>query len=127
MGSELSAFGVCSSWAEVQQYKTQRAGRPDTFRATIELLQLSLEGRLGLSLEPPGFLQENFVDHPDVLSLRELLGRTHPSEESEEDDTGTGSDQESEEESEGENMREDKEEESRSEENSSEEVSSEEY
>ena len=45
------------------------------------------------------------MDHPDALSLREMLGRTHPSEESgEEDDAGTGSDQESEEESEEENM-----------------------
>ena len=39
------------------------------------------------------------MDHPDALSLREMLGRTHSSEESgEEDDAGTGSDQESEEE-----------------------------
>ena len=61
------------------------------------------------------------MDHPDALSLREMLGRTHPSEESgQEDDAGTGSDQESEEE----NMCADKE--SRSEENSSEENSSEE-
>ena len=41
------------------------------------------------------------MDHSEALSLREMLGRTHPSEESgEEDDAGTGSDQESEEESE---------------------------
>ena len=58
------------------------------------------------------------MDHPDALSLREMLGRTHPSEESgEEEDAGTGSDKESEEESEEEDMCEYKEEESRSEEN----------
>ena len=38
-------------------------------RAAIELLQFSLEGRLGLSLEPPGFLQVQTIFSGKTLTF----------------------------------------------------------
>jgi len=84
--SEWSAFGLCSEWAEARGYTTARTSRPDTYRAANQVLRFALEGRLSLALEPPDYNQENFVDHPDTVLVREVLGRRPEDEEPEEDE-----------------------------------------
>jgi len=83
--SGWSAFGLCSEWAEARGYTTARTSRPDTYRAANQLLRFALEGRLSLAFQPPEYRQENFVDHPDTVLVREVLGRRGQEEESEED------------------------------------------
>lgn len=42
-------------WAIKRGFLTAKAGRPDTYRAANNLLRMALDGKICLSLRPPGF------------------------------------------------------------------------
>ena len=89
-----SAFGLVSAWAEARGYTTARTSRPDTYRGANQVLRFALEGRLCLTLLPPGYSKEEFSEHPDTAMVREVLGRRLEGEEGEEDSGEEDSDSE---------------------------------
>lgn len=73
-----TAWDVCEAWAERRGYKTAKAARNDVYRAANSLLRLAIDGRLCLSLRPPGYscLKGHWENHPDLPEVMALLGRT---------------------------------------------------
>jgi len=43
------------AWALKRGFLTAKACRPDVYRAANHILRLALDGRINLSLRPPGF------------------------------------------------------------------------
>jgi hypothetical protein len=43
------------AWAIKRGFLTAKACRPDIYRAANHILRLALDGRINLSLRPPGF------------------------------------------------------------------------
>ncbi|KAM9487831.1 guanine nucleotide-binding protein-like 1 [Clarias gariepinus] len=81
---EWTAWDVCEAWAERRGYKTARAARNDAYRSANSLLRLAMDGRLCLSLRPPGYTQnkEKWESHADLPEIIVLQGRsTRPEDE----------------------------------------------
>lgn len=95
-----TAWDVCEAWAERRGYKTAKAARNDVYRAANSLLRLAIDGRLCLSLKPPGYSnqRDQWDSHPEVAEIITLQGQ-RPDEkegsgdraEEEEDDEGESS------------------------------------
>jgi hypothetical protein len=49
------------AWAMKRGFITARAARPDVYRAANHILRLALDGRINLSLRPPGFTAEKGI------------------------------------------------------------------
>ncbi|XP_051574968.1 guanine nucleotide-binding protein-like 1 isoform X1 [Myxocyprinus asiaticus] len=80
---DWTAWDVCEAWAERRGYKTAKAARNDVYRAANSLLQLAIDGRLCLCLQPPGYTQsrDEWESHPDLSEIIALQGRTEEEEE----------------------------------------------
>lgn len=48
---------ACAAWAKKRGYVTAKAARLDTHRAANSLLRLAVDGRIVLSIKPPGFYE----------------------------------------------------------------------
>ncbi|KRT80395.1 50S ribosome-binding GTPase [Oryctes borbonicus] len=53
---EWSAMDVCDGWAKKRGYLTAKAARLDSYRAANSLLRMALDGKICLSLMPPGYV-----------------------------------------------------------------------
>lgn len=74
-GGGWSAMAICLLWAKQRGYTTARTGREDTYRAANHILRLALEGKLCLAFQPPGYMMEQFMEHPTADFVREVLGK----------------------------------------------------
>ena len=68
-----TTFDICEAWAEKRGYVTARSNRLDVARAANHIMRMCLEGRICLSLRPPGYDSEAFVSHPDKDVINHLL------------------------------------------------------
>lgn len=89
---DWTAWDVCEAWAERRGYKTAKAARNDVYRAANSLLRLAIDGRLCMSLRPPGYTQnkdqwESHLELPEIVTLQ---GRRPEDEESSERDEEDG-------------------------------------
>lgn len=50
-----SAMDVCEGWAKKRGYYTAKVARLDAYRAANHLLRMTLDGKICLSLRPPGY------------------------------------------------------------------------
>lgn len=90
-----SAFTVCEAWAIKRNYTTARTNRPDTARASNQILRYALDGRLCLALPPKGFISEEWEEHPDTVAVREVLGAAlEQLEDIDEEDSESGEEEE---------------------------------
>lgn len=67
---------ICDAWAQKRGYLTAKASRPDTYRAANELLRMSLDGKLCVSLRPRGYsdeLNSKWECHEETLRLKETI------------------------------------------------------
>ena len=78
-----SAYDICEGWAIKRGYITARSNRPDIHRAANHILRMTLEGKITLTLEPPGYRQslQSWGEHPDLQVISELLGNNLENEE----------------------------------------------
>lgn len=72
-----TTYDICEAWALKKGFVTARSNRPDISRAANHLMRMTLEGRLILSLKPPGYKKEHFAEHPDIAVIKELLALDH--------------------------------------------------
>ena len=64
------------AYAYKRGFVTARSNRPDTSRAANLLLRFALEGRLRLYLKPPAFNEDNWKDHADLTTVKEVVHTT---------------------------------------------------
>ncbi|KJE93583.1 HSR1 protein [Capsaspora owczarzaki ATCC 30864] len=63
-----SAWDICEAWAEKRGYRTAKAARLDVYRGANSLLRLAVDGRIVLSMKPPGF----YAQHKDQIEREGL-------------------------------------------------------
>lgn len=87
-GDEWSAIDVCDAWAIKRGFLTAKAARPDTYRAANNILRMALDGKITLSLKPPGFQRalEQFLADPELGRVREIQALSEPATDKEDDD-----------------------------------------
>ena len=56
---------------------TAKSNRPDVHRAANHILRFCLDGKITLTLAPPGYeeARERYSEHPDLVKISELLGK----------------------------------------------------
>ncbi|KAL1117305.1 hypothetical protein AAG570_004631, partial [Ranatra chinensis] len=57
-----SAMDICEGWAMKKGFYTARVARPDTYRAANHLLRMALDGKISISLTPPGYTKKKGDD-----------------------------------------------------------------
>lgn len=69
--NEWSPIDLCDGWALKRGFLTAKAGRPDTFRASNNILRMALEGKIALTLRPPEYLanKEKWTNHPELQEV----------------------------------------------------------
>ncbi|GJQ68163.1 hypothetical protein Trydic_g16818 [Trypoxylus dichotomus] len=74
---EWSAMDICDGWAKKRGYLTAKAARLDSYRAANSLLRMALDGKICLSLMPPGYVERKdyWQSHPDVEVVKWILAR----------------------------------------------------
>ena len=60
---------IPAAWAKKRGYVTAKAARLDTYRAANSLLRLAVDGRIVLSIKPPGYF-----DKYGLVLARPLFG-----------------------------------------------------
>jgi ribosome biogenesis GTPase A len=72
---DWSPLDICEGWAVKRGYFTAKACRPDVYRAANEILRMSLDGRLCLSLLPPKFTKEKelWECHQETKELNDIV------------------------------------------------------
>uniref|UniRef100_A0A8B9HMY9 Guanine nucleotide-binding protein-like 1 n=1 Tax=Astyanax mexicanus TaxID=7994 RepID=A0A8B9HMY9_ASTMX len=92
---DWTAWDVCEAWAERRGYKTAKAARNDVYRAANSLLRLAIDGRLCMSLRPPGYTQnkDQWESHPELPDIVALQGRRPEDEESSEESSSEPEDE----------------------------------
>ena len=68
-----TTFEICEAWAEKRGYVTARSNRLDVARAANHIMRMCLEGRICLSLRPPGYDPETYESHSDKDVINDLL------------------------------------------------------
>jgi ribosome biogenesis GTPase A len=70
-----SAIDICEAWAIKRGFLTAKACRPDIYRAANHILRLALDGRINLSLRPPGFTaaKERYLSDPRSIELEQQI------------------------------------------------------
>ncbi|EDQ89970.1 uncharacterized protein MONBRDRAFT_16766, partial [Monosiga brevicollis MX1] len=68
---EWTPWDICEAWAYARQYFTAKAARPDVYRAANDLLRHAVEGRIVLSIKPPGYFDRYGTD---VVDQHQNLG-----------------------------------------------------
>ena len=68
-----TTFDICEAWAEKRGYVTARSNRLDVARAANHIMRMCLEGRICLSLRPPGYNAEAYATHSDKEVIHHLL------------------------------------------------------
>lgn len=87
-GDEWSAIDVCDAWAIKRGFLTAKAARPDTYRAANNILRMALDGKITLSLKPPGFHRnrEQFQSDPELAKVREIQALSEGTDKEDDDD-----------------------------------------
>lgn len=87
-GDEWSAIDVCDAWAIKRGFLTAKAARPDTYRAANNILRMALDGKITLSLKPPGFQRnrEQFQADPELAKVREIQALSEGNDKEDDDD-----------------------------------------
>lgn len=87
-GDEWSAIDVCDAWAIKRGFLTAKAARPDTYRAANNILRMALDGKITLSLKPPGFhrKREQFQSDPELAKVREIQALSEGNDKEDDDD-----------------------------------------
>lgn len=70
---KMTTYDICEAWAEKRGYVTARSNRPDVARAANHIMRMALEGRISLSLRPPGYNPDQWAQHPDIEIVEDLL------------------------------------------------------
>ena len=79
---------------------TAKSNRPDIHRAANHILRICLDGKITLTLAPPGYEEsiDRYREHPDLVKIAELLGHSSAGQEEsrtiQEEDLLTDSDEE---------------------------------
>lgn len=87
-GDEWSAIDVCDAWAIKRGFLTAKAARPDTYRAANNILRMALDGKITLSLKPPGFQRnrEQFLADPELAKVCEIQALSDGNDKEDDDD-----------------------------------------
>lgn len=83
-----SSMDICEAWAEKRGFLTAKAGRLDVYRAANNLLRMALDGRICLSLKPPGFTKQRdmWKAHNETKALKDKLSQFKKSENNSDDE-----------------------------------------
>lgn len=83
-----SAIDVCDAWAIKRGFLTAKAARPDTYRAANNILRMALDGKITLSLKPPGFHQAagRLQADPELAFVRDIQALADNNDREDDDD-----------------------------------------
>lgn len=85
---QWSAIDVCDAWAIKRGFLTAKAARPDTYRAANNILRMALDGKITLSLKPPGYTIafSQLQADPELAIVRKVQALSDNSEKEDDDD-----------------------------------------
>lgn len=85
---QWSAIDVCDAWAIKRGFLTAKTARPDTYRAANNILRMALDGKITLSLKPPGFHQmlEQLQSDPELAAVRDIQALAENNDKEDDDD-----------------------------------------